>query len=123
MPGKTFGTFFRAQRMKRKLTLRKFCEDHEFDPGNISKIERDLFSAPQSDEKLREYANALLLVEGSDDWVEFFDLASVSNKTVGIGRISDETLLRKLPVLFRTLENKELTEEKLDQLIELIRRS
>ena len=35
----------------------------------------------------------------------------------------NEDLIQRLPVLFRTLDNKELTEEKLDQIIELIKRA
>jgi transcriptional regulator with XRE-family HTH domain len=116
----TFGQYFRHLRMEQRVTLRKFCQEHGYDPGNISKIERDVFAAPQDQEKLRGYAFALGLKEGSAEWIQFFDLATVSNRVMDLGQISNEALLRKVPVLFRTLENKELTEEELEQLIEKI---
>ena len=118
-----FGAYFKSLRIKTGLTLRQFCQENSFDPGNISKLERSVFAAPHSDDKLEEYAKALKLKRGSADWIEFFDLASVSNKTLGTLKIKNEDLIKKLPVLFRTLDNKELTEEKLDQIIELIKRS
>lgn len=118
-----FGEMFRDLREKRRINLRQFCLSNGFDPGNISKIERGIFHAPHSDEKLREYAKALQIEEGSDEWIEFFDAAALSNGTLGIPKITNEALINRLPVLFRTLDNKELTEEKLDSLIELIKRS
>lgn len=120
---KTFGTFFRELRLRVSPTLRQFCSDNSFDPGNISKIERDVFQAPTSSEKLNEYAKALKLKQGSEDWINFFDLAAVSNKSMGVDKIEDREILNRLPNLFRTLENKELTAEQLDKLIEMIKRS
>lgn len=119
----SFGEFFKSLRLKKELTLRQYCQDFGHDPGNISKIERGIFPAPKSDEALRGYALSLGLVEGSDDWVKFYDLASVSNQTYGVHHLTNEEVLNKLPLLFRTMENKELTADKLDSLIELIKRS
>lgn len=119
----SFGTFFKKKRIGVRLTLRQFCQQNGFDAGNISKLERDIFSAPQSEEKLEEYAKALKLERGSSDWIEFFDLAAISNRNLDLSKIKNEDLIQKLPVLFRTLDNKELTEEKLDQIIELIKRA
>ena len=79
--------------------------------------------APLGQDKLEDYASALKIQEGSEAWIQFFDLATISNKTLDLGKIKDEALLRKLPILFRTLENKELTEEELDQLVETIKNS
>lgn len=38
-------------------------------------------------------------------------------------KLKNEAIIEKLPVLFRTLDNKELTSEKLDQIIELIKQA
>jgi hypothetical protein len=38
-------------------------------------------------------------------------------------KFKNETLVHRLPILFRTLDNKDLTPEKLDQLIELIKQA
>ena len=123
MASKQFGDYFKELRIKKGLTLRQFCEKYEFDPGNISKLERGLFPAPHSEEKMEDYAKALGVKKGSDEWIEFFDLAAVSNKDLGMTRLKNEQLIEKLPVLFRTLDNKELTEEKLDKILELIKKA
>ncbi len=119
----TFGEYFRNLRIAQGITLRRFCQENGYDPGNVSKIERGVFTAPLGQDKLEDYASALKIQEGSEAWIQFFDLATISNKTLDLGKIKDEALLRKLPILFRTLENKELTEEELDQLVETIKNS
>lgn len=120
---KSFGEFFKEKRMTLELTLRQFCQKNGFDPGNISKLERGVFTAPQTEEKLEDYAKALQLKKGSDEWVAFFDLAAVSNRDLGMMKLKNEVIIEKLPILFRTLDNKELTPEKLDQIIELIKQA
>ena len=45
----TFGELFKKLRLRLGMTLRKFCEENDFDPGNISKLERGLLPAPQSE--------------------------------------------------------------------------
>lgn len=117
----SFGDFFKAKRTALGLTLREFCEKNGFDPGNISKLERGLLPAPQAEDKLREYAKSLNIKLQSDDYIEFTDLASVSSRNFTPKRITDEDVLKKLPVLFRTIDNKELTEEKLDRIIKMIK--
>jgi len=87
MKGKLFGSYFKEMRIKRRLTLRLFCETFGFDPGNISKLERGLLPPPQSKEKLEQYAQALGLRKGSSAWYEFFDLAAASR-----GQIPEEIL-------------------------------
>ena len=118
-----FGEFFEKLRLKNKVTLRGFCQKFDFDPGNISKIERGVFPAPQSQEKLEEYAKALGLKKGSDDWIKFFDLATASHKNFEVKNIKDEAILEKLPLLFRAIDRDDLSEDDLDQLIELIKKS
>lgn len=116
-----FGEFFKAKRIEREMTLRQFCEKFEFDPGNISKLERGVLPAPQGEEKLKKYAKALSLKPGSDDYIEFFDLVAASAKNFSVKNISDEDLLKRLPVLFRVLDKKDLTEDKLNRIIEIIK--
>ena len=72
----TFAACFKQHRIKAGLTLRAFCLEHGFDPGNISKLERGRMPPPKAQEKLTEYATALKIVPGSDEWYEFFDLAA-----------------------------------------------
>lgn len=120
---KTFSEFFKAKRMALGLTLRQFCQKHGFDPGNISKLERGVLVAPQTEEKLKEYAKILKLKKGTEEWIEFFDLAAISNGNLGMMKLKNESIIQKLPILFRTLDNKKLSPEKLDQIIELIKQA
>ena len=117
----TFGELFKKLRLQLGMTLRQFCEENDFDPGNISKLERGLLPAPQSEKKLKSYMKALSIRPGDDEYIEFFDLAVVSNKNFVVKNIENQDLLNKLPVLFRTLDKKGLTEEKLEKIIKIVR--
>ena len=117
----TFGELFKKLRLQLGMTLRQFCEENDFDPGNISRLERGLLPAPQSEKKLKSYTKALSIRPGDDEYIEFFDLAVVSNKNFTIKNIKDQDLLNKLPVLFRTLDKKGLTEEKLEEIIAIVK--
>ena len=78
---------------------------------------------PRSREKLEEYAVALGLKPDADDWVEFFDLAAASSGRLPADLMSDEELLLKLPLVFRTLRGEKATREQLDALIERVRKA
>ena len=118
-----FGKLFKEMRLRTGLSLRKFCLDNGLDPGNISKMERGLACPPQSKEKLEEYAKYLGIEKESDDWYNFFDYAFASTGRIPPDVMSDEELVKELPVVFRTLRGQKLPVEKLKQLAELIRRS
>lgn len=72
-----FGEFFRHKRLSKGLSLRKFCREYGFDPGNISRMERGK-SKPPRGKALEKYAPALSIEIGSEEWIEFETLASVS---------------------------------------------
>ena len=122
MKGELFGSYFKELRIRRGSTLRQFCETFGFDPGNISKLERGLLPPPQSREKLEQYAQALGLKKGSSAWYEFFDLAAASRGQIPEEFLADDKLVKKLPVLFRSLRGEKVSERKLDELIETIRK-
>ncbi len=119
----TFGEHLKSLRIAQRITLREFCERHGFDPGNYSRLERGRFPAPQREDILEKYALALGISRGTDDWLEFFDKAAVSRGHLPSDLLEDEELLQKLPVLFRTLRGLPIPAEKLDDLIEEVRRS
>lgn len=118
----SFGKFFNKKRRATDLTLRKFCVKYNFDPGNLSKLERGLLPAPQSHEKLASYADALHIQEGSDEWYEFFDLATLSAKRLPDDIASDEEVMEALPILFRSIRDKDVEENHLHSLISAIRK-
>jgi len=123
MPKKTFGAYFKDLRIRRKLTLRQFCQAHGYDPGNISKLERGLLPPPDSDTKLTEYAKALRIRRGSEAWYEFFDLASAAQGKIPREVLRKRDVVTRLPLLFRTLRGQKVSKKNLDQLIEMIRRA
>jgi transcriptional regulator with XRE-family HTH domain len=121
--GTAFGKLLKKLRIAKGLTLREFCQANKLDPGNYSRLERGHFPPPQKEELLEKYATALGLHRGSDEWLEFFDLAAASRGEIPKDLLTDEELLEKLPVLFRTLRGSGVPADKLDDLIEKVRRS
>ncbi|MCX7425932.1 MAG: helix-turn-helix transcriptional regulator [Planctomycetia bacterium] len=118
-----FGRLMKSLRQRTGKTMRDFCLENGFDPGNYSRLERGIFPPPQREDILERYATALGLARGSDEWLEFFDVAAASRGELPRDLSSDERLLEKLPVLFRTLRGSQVPPEKLDDLIEKIRRA
>lgn len=116
-----FGSFFaEIRRRSAGKSLRQFCLDNDLDPGNISKIERGRLSPPRSPEKLARYARALGLEEGSDEWLEFFDLAALARGEIPPDVAQDADLMAQLPVLFRTIRGEKVPDEELQALIRTI---
>jgi len=116
MSSTLFGDFFKKKRIESGKTLRQFCLENNLDPGNISKLERGILPPPTSEEKLEHYARCLKIKKGSDEWYEFFDLAHASAGRIPEEIVSDENLLSKLPLVFRTLRGQKLTREQLNEL-------
>ncbi|NLE39450.1 MAG: helix-turn-helix transcriptional regulator [Pirellulaceae bacterium] len=118
-----FSTKLKELRVSKGRTLREFCLENKIDPGNYSKLERGHFPPPESHDLLEKYAMALGLKPGSDDWLELFDLAAAERGRIPEDLMSDEKIVDKLPVLFRTMRGTPLSGEQLDELIEHVRRS
>jgi transcriptional regulator with XRE-family HTH domain len=116
-----FGEVFKQHRASSGQTLRGFCIKHGFDPGNISKLERGMMPPPQSEEKLRQYARALGIAEGSQEYQEFVDMGLACAGQIPPEVMSNEELVKKLPMLLRTVSGKKLSSKQLDDLIEDIR--
>ena len=119
----TFGQFFKKMREKRGLSLRQFCVKNKVDPGNISKLERSLMPPPQSREKLEQYASFLRIRQGSPEWYEFFDLAAANSGKIPADILSDENLMKRLPLVFRTIRGQKISKEKLEELVEVMRKA
>jgi transcriptional regulator with XRE-family HTH domain len=118
--GRTFGARFKDLRIRLGKTLRTFCEEYSLDPGNMSKLERGILPPPQSQDILTRYASALKLKKGSAEWYEFFDLAAAEAGMIPQD-LQDQDVLRRLPVLFRTIRGTKLSNKQLDELIERLR--
>jgi len=117
----SFGEFLKTRRIATGKTLREFCREHALDPGNMSRMERGLLPPPRDREKLEAYAGYLGLKKGSTEWFEFFDLAAAQAGTLPED-LKEEAVLKRLPVLFRTLRGKKVSEDQLDRLVDRLRR-
>ncbi len=119
-----FGKRLKELRQKTGRTLREFCLSNEIDPGNYSRMERGMFPPPQREDILEKYATALGLIRGSDEWIELFDLAAACRGEIPRDLLTDDEVLEKLPVLFRTMRTKKGDNgPDLDDLVEKIRRT
>jgi len=113
-----FGEFVKAQRVKRGITLRKFCVTVNVDPSNWSRIERGIHPPPKSKTVLEKIAQHLNIERDSEEYVTLFDLAAIDYIPKDL--IGNQRILDSLPVFFRTLRGEKPKKEELDELIELI---
>ncbi len=119
-----FGAYFAKMRRERLgVSLRAFAREHGYDAGNLSKLERGRLQPPQDRKKLEEYAAALGLEEGSDEWVEFFDRAAAARGAIPVDILEDDEIAEMLPILFRTLRAERVDDEGLDRIVDIVRKS
>lgn len=119
----TFGEFIEELRIDKGYTLREFCMKFGYDAGNHSKLERGLRKPPEDPQALEKLATDLGIEKSSELWDKFSNLAFVTKKEYKFVKLNNEQLLEKLPVLFRAVDRPDLTEQELDQLIEIVRRT
>jgi transcriptional regulator with XRE-family HTH domain len=117
-----YGEFVKNRRIEKGISLREFCKALGVDASNWSKVERGLLSPPQDDERLRRIAELLDIEFGSPAWVEMRDLASIGAGIIPKDILSDEHVLKSLPIFFRTLRSDKPTSDELDELISMIRK-
>ncbi|HAZ07935.1 MAG TPA: hypothetical protein DCZ01_05285 [Elusimicrobia bacterium] len=118
-----FGAYFMQLRMSLRKTLRQFCLDNRFDPGNISRMERGLISPSTSDKVLQRYAEALKLSPKGPEWNRFFSLAATSAGKIPKRVLANKELMAELPVLFMALSGKKPSVEKLRRIIKIVKES
>jgi transcriptional regulator with XRE-family HTH domain len=119
----TFGEFVRTRRLELGTTLREFCREHALDAAHMSKVERGLATPVKSKDALEKIALALKLVRGSEKWRTFMDLAAISAGRIPASVTENKRLMASLPLVFRTFDGKPISEEKLRQLAEMIRKA
>jgi len=118
----SFGALVKALRIAQKKTLRQFCLEHGVDASNWSKVERGVNPPSKDQDTLDQMATWLGLNEGTEEWQKFMDQADIARGRIPKDMLSDEALLEKLPVFFRTIRGAEMSGEKLDEFIEDVRR-
>jgi len=119
----SFGDLVKELRIAQKKTLRQFCIEQGLDPSNWSKIERGVNPPPKDETTLARWARHLGVEPATKAWQDFMDQADISRGQIPQDVMSDEKLLAKLPVFFRTVRGAELSETQLDSLIEKIRKA
>ena len=118
----SFGSFITQLRMSTGLTLREFCIEYDLDPFLLSKLERGIVPPSHIDEENLKFATALGLKEGSDLWVEFLNMASLSTQPVEDAVSEDERVIQESPLFIDCDIGPELTETETDAFIETIRK-
>ncbi|MDO8515045.1 MAG: helix-turn-helix transcriptional regulator [bacterium] len=116
----TFGVYFREKRLALGMTLRSFCDRYSYDPGNISRLERNIFTPSTDEEKLEGYAQALKISKGSPDWVQFFDLAHIAKGSLPNDIKNNQRVAAFLPAFYRTVRGEKLDKNKIKKLLELL---
>ncbi len=119
----TFGPYLKNIRSQKRVTLRDFCKKADADPGNISRIERGVWPPPQDHDILERYAKALVIKEATDEWYRFFDYAAADRGIVPQDIMSNQEVVKMLPVFFRTMRGQKPTEKEMLELAEKIRKS
>ncbi len=102
------------------FTLRAYCERYDYDPGNISRLERNIISPSTDEGSLAGYAKSLGIERGSEDWITFFDLAHLAKGKLPKDIQKDSGANQLLPAFFRTMRNKKIDRSRLEGLIKLL---
>lgn len=115
-----FGDYFKQKRLGLGLTLRKFSETKGADAAYVSRMENNIIPAPADQEKLKGFALALDIKEGTPDWVTFFDLAAASRGVIPADireRVHTPDLL---PAFYRALRKDDFDKAQIEDLLKLI---
>jgi transcriptional regulator with XRE-family HTH domain len=115
----TFGEFVKQSRLQNKITLREFCRITNIDPSNWSKIERGVLPPPKSKNILSGIAKVLGFEENTENWHTLMDLAAITHIPKEL--LSDQSIVDKLPIFFRTLRGQKPNRAELEELIKLIK--
>lgn len=118
-----FGEYFKELRMLSGHSLRSFCKEFDLDPGNISKLERGVMSAPKNEAKLEVLATALRISKGSDKYEKFMNLAEESQGFMKTEGLTDEEIAKKLPVFLRNADGDPINEDQLDNVVQIIKQA
>ncbi len=118
----TFGDFVKERRLQQGLTLRAFSGLIQMDPANYSKIERGVLEPPEPGPKLEAIREVLKIESGSEEDRELRRLTELGKNRIPEGIRNNQLAMAGLPVLFRSLEESELTEAKFNELVEFLRK-
>jgi len=116
-----FGKTMYELRIKKGITLREMCRKVNYDPSNLSKIERGKIAPPADKKILEAWGRALGLKRGGKEMDDFIFQANVAQGIIPLDILSEKELVASLPAFFRTLKNKKPTKDEIDNMINLIK--
>ena len=122
-PPATFGQLLKKLRLEKAgLGLRAFAELIEMAPSNLSNIERDRIIPPAGRENIDRICDALGLSKKDENRERLFDLSAEARG--GVPADVADIIKEKpgVPVLVRSVANKRLSEKKLKELAEYIKK-
>jgi len=114
-----FGALVKEKRLAKKMGLRVFASKIEEDAGNWCRIEAGKFPAPSDINVLNRICQVLDLDEQGKE--KLFDLAAKKSREKIPADIKHQIEENEIiPVLFRTIEKKKLSKDKLRELVKRI---
>ena len=123
MQGETFGSLLKKLRVKEaNIGLRVFAGMINMKPSNLSNIETGRIAPPANIEAIKTICDALGLSSNDPRRDKLFDLAAKAKNRIPAD-VADAVKKQKgIPVLVRTVANKQLSEKKLRELAEYIKK-
>ena len=119
----TFGGLLKAIRVEESdIGLRAFADLIDMKPSNLSNIERDRIPPPANREAIVRICDALGLAKNDQRRENLFDLAAEAKNRIPADVAAAVKNQPGVPVLVRTVANKQLSEKKLRELAEYIKK-
>lgn len=119
--GLRFGRLLKKIRVEEaNIGLRSFAELVELQSSNLSNIERGKIPPPANKETLDRICDALGLSSADPRRAALFDLAAEDSKRIPADIATAIKENEGVPVLVRTVANKQLSDEKLRELTKYI---
>ena len=117
-----FHELFKSRRMKIG-TVREFAKKSGLDLAYVSRLENGIILPPRDSEKLARLATALGIIDGSEEWREFMDLAAVARNELPEDLQDDERIMAVLPAFYRALRNKNIDKDDIRRLFDMIQKT
>lgn len=117
----TFGGYLCKLRLEAVIGLRNFAKLISMQPSNYSNIERGKAAPPASKETIDEICDTLGLGDDSAERSKLFDLAVKDRNRAPADVEKTIKEFPGIPVLVRTIANKQLTEKQLSGLTQYIK--
>lgn len=119
----TFGRLLKEIRVKEAdIGLRMFANLIDMKPSNLSNVERDRIRPPANRQAIVRICDALGLAKNDPRRERLFDLAAEAGNRIPADVADAVKNQPGVPVLVRTVANKQLSEGKLRELAEYIKR-